>query len=352
MCGVAGAFLQPDGKVVVNTMIDVLAHRGPDACGVLELVEPEHRRSTSPTGGCRSSTSRRRPTSRWPSEGLTLSYNGELYNYRELRDRARRRPGVRFATDSDTEVVLEAWRAWGTGGPGPLPRACSRSRSTTPPPAPSPWRVTRWASSRSTSCGAARAWCSPPSSRPSSPRSVRSCSVDPAGDGGLGALLLAAAAVRRAARGAQAAGGDVDGVPPRRVVASAGSTGTPPRSPPGPPRVRRWTCGRPSRRRSRRTSSRTCRSRHSSAAASTPASSRRWRTAATRRSRRTRSPSAPRTSAWRRCRTTRTTRGGWPPTSGSGCTRSRSRPDVVDLLPRMVDILDEPIGDPPRSTRC
>ena len=33
-------------------------------------------------------------------------------------------------------------------------------------------------------------------------------------------------------------------------------------------------------------------------------------------------------------------------TSASGCTRSRSSPDVVDLLPRMVDILDEPIGDP------
>ena len=31
---------------------------------------------------------------------------------------------------------------------------------------------------------------------------------------------------------------------------------------------------------------------------------------------------------------------------GIGCTRSRSRPDVVDMLPRMVDILDEPIGDP------
>jgi asparagine synthase (glutamine-hydrolysing) len=44
--------------------------------------------------------------------GLTLVYNGELYNYRELRADLKAL-GVRFVTESDTEVVLEAWRAWG-----------------------------------------------------------------------------------------------------------------------------------------------------------------------------------------------------------------------------------------------
>src|SRR5207342_2731497 len=42
----------------------------------------------------------------------TLIYNGELYNYRALRTELTAR-GVRFATSSDTEVVLEAWRCWG-----------------------------------------------------------------------------------------------------------------------------------------------------------------------------------------------------------------------------------------------
>lgn len=113
MCGVAGAFLQPDGKVVVGTMIDVLAHRGPDACGVLELVDPSsevhlaHRRLSI----IDLSSAADQPMSR---QGLTLSYNGELYNYRELRTELAA-SGVRFATDSDTEVVIEAWRAWGTG---------------------------------------------------------------------------------------------------------------------------------------------------------------------------------------------------------------------------------------------
>ena len=51
-------------------------------------------------------------------DGLHLSYNGELYNYRELRNILRGK-GVRFSTESDTEVVLESWRHW---GPDALPR--------------------------------------------------------------------------------------------------------------------------------------------------------------------------------------------------------------------------------------
>ena len=45
-------------------------------------------------------------------DGMTLVYNGELYNYRTLRAELIVR-GVRFVTESDTEVVLEAWRYWG-----------------------------------------------------------------------------------------------------------------------------------------------------------------------------------------------------------------------------------------------
>ncbi|HEX2806721.1 MAG TPA: asparagine synthase (glutamine-hydrolyzing), partial [Kineosporiaceae bacterium] len=50
-------------------------------------------------------------------DGLHLSYNGELYNFRELRA-ILERDGVRFVTNSDTEVVLEAWRAWGADALG------------------------------------------------------------------------------------------------------------------------------------------------------------------------------------------------------------------------------------------
>jgi asparagine synthase (glutamine-hydrolysing) len=46
------------------------------------------------------------------SRGMTLIYNGELYNYQALRTELAGH-GVRFTTSSDTEVVLEAWRYWG-----------------------------------------------------------------------------------------------------------------------------------------------------------------------------------------------------------------------------------------------
>lgn len=111
MCGIAGAFQQPDGKLVVTAMTDRLGHRGPDASGVLELVSPDsavvlgHRRLSI----IDLSSAADQPFSKG---GLTLTYNGEIYNHADLRRELEAR-GVRFTTHSDTEVVLEAWRAWG-----------------------------------------------------------------------------------------------------------------------------------------------------------------------------------------------------------------------------------------------
>jgi asparagine synthase (glutamine-hydrolysing) len=45
---------------------------------------------------------------------FALCYNGELYNYREIKAELAA-GGSRFTTTSDTEVVLEAWRRWGPG---------------------------------------------------------------------------------------------------------------------------------------------------------------------------------------------------------------------------------------------
>ena len=117
MCGVAGAFRQPDGARLAQTMVERIAHRGPDAVGVLDLsprvpLQLGHRRLSI----IDLSTAADQP---FVSDGLHLSYNGELYNYRELRDELRGK-GVRFRTESDTEVVLECWRHWGTAGLGRL----------------------------------------------------------------------------------------------------------------------------------------------------------------------------------------------------------------------------------------
>ncbi len=113
MCGIAGAYQQADGKVVVTTMVERLAHRGPDAAGVVEVMKPE---LAVHLGHTRLSIIDLSSAADQPfvKGGLRLVYNGELYNYRQLRAQLQSL-GARFATDSDTEVVLEAWRAWGTG---------------------------------------------------------------------------------------------------------------------------------------------------------------------------------------------------------------------------------------------
>ncbi|MGH8917372.1 MAG: asparagine synthetase B family protein, partial [Actinomycetes bacterium] len=94
-------------------MSDRMAHRGPDDDGVFEhrrgqiSVQLAHRRLSI----IDLSEAGHQPFSR---HGLTLTYNGELYNYRSIRAELTSQ-GVRFTTSSDTEVVLEAWRRWGPG---------------------------------------------------------------------------------------------------------------------------------------------------------------------------------------------------------------------------------------------
>ena len=111
MCGIAGCYQQPDGQKLVDIMSERIAHRGPDAAGIWDHEDDRvsmqlgHRRLSI----IDLSAAADQPLSK---HGMTLVYNGELYNYKELRTELVRR-GVSFATKSDTEVVLEAWRCWG-----------------------------------------------------------------------------------------------------------------------------------------------------------------------------------------------------------------------------------------------
>ncbi|KUL55424.1 asparagine synthase [Streptomyces sp. NRRL F-4489] len=113
MCGIAGTYRWPDGAAVADRLTDTLAHRGPDGAG----------RYGHPAGDGEVHLGHRRlavidlsGTGAQPmvSGGLALTYNGELYNAPELRAELAA-TGVRFRGTSDTEVLLEAWRRWGTG---------------------------------------------------------------------------------------------------------------------------------------------------------------------------------------------------------------------------------------------
>lgn len=113
MCGIAGILgprpLNPDRA---EAAIAAMARRGPDGQGRYT--------GTRPSGGSVDFLHSRlaivdlraRSDQPFRKQGLTLIYNGEVYNHPELR-RALEAKGHRFETSGDTEVVLEAWRAWG-----------------------------------------------------------------------------------------------------------------------------------------------------------------------------------------------------------------------------------------------
>ena len=104
-------------------MIDALAHRGPDAVRrPTSYVDRDDAVCARAPPAVDHRPERPRPTSRSSKDGLTLSYNGELYNYRELRHELAGARASAFATRSDTEVVLEAWRRWGPACLRAVPR--------------------------------------------------------------------------------------------------------------------------------------------------------------------------------------------------------------------------------------
>src|SRR5918997_333324 len=122
MCGIAG-LISPEPARRVGAMLKAIEHRGYDDEGVWSSPSADgegrrvclgHRRlaiiDTSSAGHqpMRSADGR-----------FTVTFNGEIYNYRELRRRLEGRGRV-FRTDTDTEVMLEAFAEWGVEGALPL----------------------------------------------------------------------------------------------------------------------------------------------------------------------------------------------------------------------------------------
>jgi len=108
MCGIAG-FLGSGDRGDLQAMTSRLAHRGPDAEGfyVGEGVYLGHRRLSiiDLGGGAQPMAS--------ADGNLIVVFNGEIYNHRELRAELVAKGHV-FVTDhSDTEVLLHGWREWG-----------------------------------------------------------------------------------------------------------------------------------------------------------------------------------------------------------------------------------------------
>jgi asparagine synthase (glutamine-hydrolysing) len=114
MCGIAGVLNrtgEPVSTELLRRMSDVIAHRGPDGEGQyadgrvglsnrrLAIIDPQ------PQGDMPMTST---------SGDLVITYNGEVYNFKELRAELEGR-GHSFRTNTDTEVVLACYEEWGAG---------------------------------------------------------------------------------------------------------------------------------------------------------------------------------------------------------------------------------------------
>jgi asparagine synthase (glutamine-hydrolysing) len=107
MCGIFGFAGSPD-RQLLGRMAASLVHRGPDDAGSFEWpsVSLGHRRLSiiDRAGGHQPMPNE--------DERVWLVFNGEIYNYRELRERLVE-AGHTFRTTSDTEVIVHAYEEWG-----------------------------------------------------------------------------------------------------------------------------------------------------------------------------------------------------------------------------------------------
>lgn len=116
MCGIAGTSVDPglaSGASAVQRALALMSHRGPDDLGLHRWAVAEREVVLGQTrlaiidltsGGHQPMTT---------SDGrYALVFNGEIYNYRELRMELEM-AGRAFTSQSDTEVLLAAWQHWG-----------------------------------------------------------------------------------------------------------------------------------------------------------------------------------------------------------------------------------------------
>jgi asparagine synthase (glutamine-hydrolysing) len=111
MCGIAGILRwqgAPQHEGEVERMTAAIAHRGPDGVGLWRRdgVALGHRRLAiiDPELGIQPMSNE--------DETLWITYNGELYNFVEIKNQLQKK-GHKFVTHSDTEVVIHAYQEWG-----------------------------------------------------------------------------------------------------------------------------------------------------------------------------------------------------------------------------------------------
>jgi asparagine synthase (glutamine-hydrolysing) len=118
MCGIVG-IIGHNARVpaeVLEGATRSLAHRGPDDSGTVILRDSGRESIEIGLGNRRLAILDLSPLGHQPmndpATGNWIVYNGELYNFREIRAKLERK-GVYFGSHSDTEVILKAYARWG-----------------------------------------------------------------------------------------------------------------------------------------------------------------------------------------------------------------------------------------------
>ncbi len=119
MCGIAGSFAFRDSAAAPDernllAVREALHSRGPDGAGLWQSEDRRvafaHRRLA-----IIDLEDRALQPMHWHDGSLTIIFNGEIYNFRALREELERERGIRFRTESDTEVLLALFAIHGAG---------------------------------------------------------------------------------------------------------------------------------------------------------------------------------------------------------------------------------------------
>ena len=117
MCGIFGQISSFDKSIDINEILSLLKHRGPDANGCFAIKTDN---CSGKLGHTRLSIIDLSDKASQPMSDETLRYtivfNGEIYNYIEIKDELLEL-GVVFTAQSDTEVLLKSWVQWGLNFP-------------------------------------------------------------------------------------------------------------------------------------------------------------------------------------------------------------------------------------------
>lgn len=117
MCGISGIIFHPQASTLIEKMVQVQQHRGPDGTGIFRSND-----NLSALGHNRLSIIDLSEQGKQPmfssDKRYVMVFNGEVYNYLELKKELQ--PTYTFTSQTDSEVVLAAWITWGSDCLGKL----------------------------------------------------------------------------------------------------------------------------------------------------------------------------------------------------------------------------------------